>query len=85
VTASELRHLFAATDHDESYDGGHGPFRVTSRFGAVYLTLTDSTDTCAATLVARLDDETFDDLELALRRARAARDTYRASELGRKA
>jgi hypothetical protein len=80
VSASELRHLFARVDEHEQYEGGHGPFQVTSKFGVVYLTLCDSTEACAATLVARLDDETLDDLELALKKARAARDNYRALE-----
>jgi hypothetical protein len=80
VTASELRRLFGSVDEYEQYEGGHGPFRVTAKFGEVYLTLCDSTEVCASTLVARLDDETLDDLELALGKARAARDGYRALE-----
>lgn len=84
MTASDLHHLFASTaSEQESYQGGRDGWQVDSKYGDIHLSFTETTGRTAATWVRRLDDEDLDDLELALKRARAARDNYRANELRR--
>lgn len=85
MTASALHRLFQSMgDPDaESFEGGRDGWQVSCRFGDINLTLTETTFEAHCLLTRMLSDEDLDDLELALRRARAARDAYRANELER--
>lgn len=80
MTAERLQSLFAATaTEDDRFEGGSGPWRVESRFGVIYLTVSEASGDTCFTSVLRLDDALLGDLELALSRARVARDNYRAN------